>query len=66
MRLTNRVSQRGSGETRGTMDLLGRGLSSGLSTRLFSGLFSKEKPDKNREPKDENIILMGSLPNTTL
>ncbi|KAK7350629.1 hypothetical protein VNO77_09455 [Canavalia gladiata] len=64
--LTNRRSQRGGGETRGALDLLGRGLNSGLSTRFLSGLFTKEKPEKTREHKDENIILMGSLPSTSL
>ncbi|XP_061336670.1 uncharacterized protein LOC133283774 [Gastrolobium bilobum] len=64
--LTNRASQRGGGETRGTLDLLGKGLSSGLSPRFLSGLFTKEKLEKTREHKDENIILMGSLPSTSL
>ena len=64
--LTNRGSQRGGEETRGTLDLLGRGLSSGLSSGFLSGLFTKEKPEKTREHKDENIILMGSLPSTSL
>ncbi|KAK7301540.1 hypothetical protein RJT34_12406 [Clitoria ternatea] len=64
--LINRASQTGGGETRGAMDLLGRGLSSRLSPRFLSGLFTKEKPEKTREHKDENIILMGSLPSTTL
>ncbi|KAK7411104.1 hypothetical protein VNO78_02506 [Psophocarpus tetragonolobus] len=64
--LTNRASQRGGGETRGALDLLGRGLSSGLAPGFLSGLFTKEKPEKSRERKDENIILMGSLPSTSL
>jgi len=68
--LTNRGSQRGGGgggERRGALDLLGRGLSSGLSTRFLSGLFTNEKAEKSsREHKDENIILMGSLPTTSL
>ncbi|CAJ1975122.1 unnamed protein product [Sphenostylis stenocarpa] len=65
--LTNSASQKGGGgETRGALDLLGRGLSSGLSPRFLSGLFTKEKPEKTREYKDENIILMGSLPSTSL
>ncbi|KAL2639354.1 hypothetical protein AAZV13_06G165300 [Glycine max] len=62
--LTNRASQRGGGESRGALNLLGRGLSSGLSPRFLSGLFTKEKPEKTRQHKDENIILMGSLPST--
>ncbi|MED6120460.1 hypothetical protein PIB30_020964 [Stylosanthes scabra] len=65
--LTKKPSQKGSGDTSGTLDLLGRGLSSaGLSPKLLSGLFSREKPDKTREHKDENIILMGSLPSNSL
>jgi len=61
---TNRASQRG--ETRGALDLLGRGLTSGFSQRFLSGLFTSEKPEKTRDHKDENIILMGSLPTTSL
>ncbi|KAK7281924.1 hypothetical protein RIF29_10305 [Crotalaria pallida] len=64
--LNSRASQRGGGETSGTLDLLGMGLNSGLSSRFLSGLFTKEKPEKNRVHKDENIILMGSLPSTSL
>nr|KYP51560.1 Pleckstrin isogenyy domain-containing family M member 3 [Cajanus cajan] len=60
---TRSLTNRG-GETRGGLDLLGRG---GLSPRFLSGLFAKEKPNKTREQhKDENIILMGSLPTTSL
>lgn len=65
----NRVSQRGGGgggETRGALDLLGRGLTSGLSQKFLSGFFTTEKPDKTKDHKDENIILMGSLPTTSL
>ncbi|WVZ20033.1 hypothetical protein V8G54_007355 [Vigna mungo] len=62
----NRVSQRGGGETRGSFDLLGRGLTSGLSQKFLSGFFTTEKPDKTKDHKDENIILMGSLPTTSL
>lgn len=67
MRLTNRVSQRReSGETKGTLDLLGRGLGSGLSSRFLSGLFTKENAQKTMNQKDENIISMSSLPGTSL
>lgn len=64
--LTNRASSSQRGGGRGALDLLGRGLSSGLSPKFLSGLFLKEKPDKTREHKGENIILMGSLPSTSL
>ncbi|WJX39107.1 hypothetical protein P8452_26692 [Trifolium repens] len=65
--LTNRVGQwGGGGGTRGALDLLGKGLSSGLSPRFLSGLFTKEKHDKTREHQGENIILMGSLPSNSL
>lgn len=67
MTLTKRVgSQSGTDETGATLDLLGRGLASGLSSKFLSGLFSKENPKKTKEHKDENIILMGSLPGTSL
>ncbi|RDX71425.1 Differentially expressed in FDCP 8-like B, partial [Mucuna pruriens] len=62
LRLNETGSLTNRGSERGALDLLGRGLSSGL----FSGLFTKEKPDKTRDHKDENIILMGSLPSTSL
>ncbi|CAK8566762.1 unnamed protein product [Lathyrus sativus] len=55
--LSNRASQWGD---------LGKGLSSGLSPKFLSGLFSKEKPEKTREHQGENIILMGSLPSNSL
>lgn len=55
--LSNRASQWGG---------LGNGLSSGLSPKFLSGLFSKEKPEKTREHQGENIILMGSLPSNSL
>ncbi|KAJ1418284.1 PX domain superfamily [Sesbania bispinosa] len=65
-RSLTKASQKGGGETRGALDLLGRGLSSGMSPRFLSGFFTKEKPERNRENKGENIILMGSLPSTSL
>lgn len=50
-------------EISGLLDLFGGGSSSGL----LSGLFSKVKPEKPREHKDgDNVILMGSLPSTSL
>ncbi|EXB29616.1 Pleckstrin homology domain-containing family M member 3 [Morus notabilis] len=49
------------------VDLLGKGLSSGLSVGFLSALFTKAKPDKIGEHKDDdNVILMGSLPSTSL
>lgn len=62
----NRVSHWGGGGTKGAFDLLGKGLSSGLSPKFLSGLFTKEKPEKTRERQGENIILMGSLPSNSL
>ncbi|KAF3954554.1 hypothetical protein CMV_020119 [Castanea mollissima] len=45
---------------------LGRRSGSGLSVGLLSGLFTRAKPEKT-EPKDgDNVILMGSLPSTSL
>nr|XP_004501918.1 uncharacterized protein LOC101494695 isoform X2 [Cicer arietinum] len=64
--LTNRANQMGGGGTGGALDFLGKGLSSGLSPRFLSGLFTREKPEKTREHKGENIILMGSLPSNSL
>ncbi|KAM1786212.1 hypothetical protein FF1_038916 [Malus domestica] len=50
-------------EISGFLDLFGGGSGSGL----LSGLFSKAKPEKPREHKDgDNVILMGSLPSTSL
>uniref|UniRef100_A0A2N9HVE2 PX domain-containing protein n=1 Tax=Fagus sylvatica TaxID=28930 RepID=A0A2N9HVE2_FAGSY len=46
---------------------LGRRSSSGLSAGLLSGLFAKAKPEKMKELKDgDNVILMGSMPSTSL
>ncbi|XP_019437167.1 PREDICTED: uncharacterized protein LOC109343381 isoform X1 [Lupinus angustifolius] len=64
--LTDSVNQRGDGETRGPLDMLGSGFSSGLSSRFLSRLFTREKPENTRVHKDGNIILMGSLPSTSL
>lgn len=50
-------------EISGFLDLFG----GGSGSRLLSGLFSKAKPEKPREQKDgDNVILMGSLPSTSL
>ncbi|KAB2633347.1 hypothetical protein D8674_029594 [Pyrus ussuriensis x Pyrus communis] len=50
-------------EISGFLDLFGGGSGSGL----LSGLFSKAKPEKPREHKaSDNVILMGSLPSTSL
>ncbi|XP_028769909.1 uncharacterized protein LOC114727369 isoform X2 [Neltuma alba] len=51
-------------KTRGSSYFLGRGLSYGSSSGFLSGLFTKEDPHKTRDHKD--IILMGSLPSTSL
>lgn len=49
------------------VDLIGKGLSSGLNVGFLSGLFTKAKPEKLGEHKDnDNVILMGSLPSTSL
>ncbi|KAK4264349.1 hypothetical protein QN277_025543 [Acacia crassicarpa] len=52
--------------TRGSSFFSGRGLPSGSSSSFLSGLFAKEDPQKTRDHKDENIILMGSLPSISL
>ncbi|KAM1209729.1 hypothetical protein EV1_015291 [Malus domestica] len=61
--LIKRASSGVSAEISGLLDLFGGGSGSGL----LSGLFSKVKPEKPREHKDsDNVILMGSLPSTSL
>ncbi|XP_030495633.2 uncharacterized protein LOC115711434 isoform X1 [Cannabis sativa] len=66
--LTKRVSRsRASGESSGALDLLGKGLSSGLNVGFLSGLFTKTKPDNLGVHKNsDNVILMGSMPSTSL
>lgn len=60
-------SYRASGEVSRALDLLGKRSDSGLSVGLFSGLFARATPEKTREHKDsDNVILMGSLPSTSL
>ncbi|KAK9278923.1 hypothetical protein L1049_028504 [Liquidambar formosana] len=57
----------GGGEEEGALDLLGRKLSSGLPVGFFSGLFSKARQEKIGGHKDgDTVILMGSLPSTSL
>ncbi|XP_050223940.1 uncharacterized protein LOC126673736 isoform X2 [Mercurialis annua] len=53
--------------SRKASELLGRSSSSVLSMGLISGLFSRVKSDKINDNKDgDTVILMGSMPNTTL
>ncbi|PON72208.1 Phox domain containing protein [Parasponia andersonii] len=55
------------GESSGALDLLGKGLSSGLNVGFLAGLFTKAKPENLGVHKDsDNVILMGSLPSTSL
>lgn len=61
-----RVSDNASGETNGALITLGKRTGSGLSVGLLSGLFSRAKPEKNEHKDSDNVILMGSLPSTTL
>ncbi|KAB1216623.1 Pleckstrin homology domain-containing family M member 3 [Morella rubra] len=62
-----RLSKSPSDEGSRALDLLGRRSDSGLSVGLFSGLFAKANLVKTREHKDsDNVILMGSLPSTSL
>lgn len=57
---------RTSGEVSGALDFLGRS-GSGLGVGFLSGLFTKTKSEKQREQKNgDNVILMGSLPSTSL
>lgn len=63
LRPEERVNNGAGGEVNRT---LGRISGSGLSVGLLSGLFTRAKPEKT-EPKDgDNVILMGSLPSTSL
>lgn len=65
--LTKKASSRGRGEAVGAVDLLGRKLSSGLGGGFLTGLFSRARPEKALDRKDsDNVILMGSLPSTSL
>lgn len=56
-----RVSHNDSGETNGALITLEKRTGFGLSAGLLSGLFSRAKLEKS-----DNVILMGSLPSTTL
>lgn len=60
------VSYRPGGEGSRALGLLGRRSNSGLSLGLFSGLFAKAKPEKMEHKDSDNVILMGSLPSTSL
>ncbi|KAG6635179.1 hypothetical protein I3843_11G024200 [Carya illinoinensis] len=59
-----RVEEGGEGSR--ALGLLGRRTNSGLSVGLFSGLFAKAKPEKMEHKDGDNVILMGSLPSTSL
>ncbi|KDP31083.1 hypothetical protein JCGZ_11459 [Jatropha curcas] len=60
MEATNKLIRKASG-------LLGRRSSSGLSMGFLSGLFPRAKPETMNELKDhDTVILMGSLPSTSL
>ncbi|XP_048329064.2 uncharacterized protein LOC125422292 isoform X2 [Ziziphus jujuba] len=66
LRLTKKVSRGTSGEVSGALDFLGRS-GSGVSVGFLSRLFTKTKSEELREQKNgDNIILMGSLPSTSL
>ncbi|XP_062116244.1 uncharacterized protein LOC133830305 isoform X2 [Humulus lupulus] len=66
--LTKRVSRsRASGDSSGALDLFGKGLTSGLNVGFLSGLFAKAKPDNlGMHKNSDNVILMGSMPSTSL
>ncbi|KAK1564917.1 hypothetical protein Q3G72_014662 [Acer saccharum] len=49
-----------------SLTLLGSRSGSGLSIGLLSGLFSKAKPEKAEHKDNDTVILMGSLPSTSL
>ena len=60
---------RGGGEVGVAVDLLGRKLSSGLGGGFLSGLFSRARQEKasgHNHKESDNVILMGSLPSTSL
>ncbi|XAR72616.1 hypothetical protein NMG60_11019322 [Bertholletia excelsa] len=55
------------GKSGGTLDLPGRKLDSTSTMGLLSGLFTKARQDKSWWHKDsDTVILMGSLPSTSL
>lgn len=63
---TKRVSHR-DGDEEGPLDLMVRKLGSGLPVGFLSGLFSKSRQENQRGHKDgDTVILMGSLPSTSL
>ncbi len=60
MGATNKLSRKAS-------DLLGRKSGSVLPMGLLSGLFSRAKPEMMKDYQDsDTVILMGSLPSTSL
>ncbi|KAL5544184.1 hypothetical protein UlMin_007968 [Ulmus minor] len=65
---TKRLSRGSSPETSGALEFLGQGLGSGLQVSFLSKLFPKTKPEKKSENKDSdnNVILMGSMPSSSL
>lgn len=66
MNSSKRVIHSAGGEANGALTSLAKRGGSGLSMGLLSGLFSKAKPEKTEHKDSSNVILMGSLPSTTL
>lgn len=66
--LTKKASGRGGGKEGEAVDLLGRKLSStGLGGGFLTGLFARARQEKALDHKEsDNVILMGSLPSTSL
>lgn len=59
----------GGGEVGVAVDLLARKLTSGLGSGFLSGLFSRARQEKasgHNHKESDNVILMGSLPSTSL
>ncbi|KAK3195475.1 hypothetical protein Dsin_026785 [Dipteronia sinensis] len=63
---TERVSLNANSGANRSLTLLGNRSGSGLSIGLFYGLFSKAKPEKAEHKDNDTVILMGSLPSTSL
>lgn len=61
-----RASHNANAEANGPLNLLGNRAATGLSIGLLSGLFSKPKPDRTENRDSNNVILMGSLPSTSI
>lgn len=65
--LTKKASGRGGGKEGEAVDLLGRKLSTGLGGGFLTGLFARARQEKALDHKEsDNVILMGSLPSTSL